>query len=653
VSATRYRPDIDGLRAVAVVLVILFHLDLSWLPGGFVGVDVFFVLSGYLITSLIAREIGEGRFSFLVFYERRFRRIYPSLLVMLVASAAVGWVISVPAVYKLYGRTEVWAVLSGSNFAFMGNEGYFDPGNLSRPLLHTWSLGVEEQFYLVFPGVLILARRWRFGFVRTVAAMSFASLGLSAAGALLEWNAAYFLLPTRFWELGIGALIAVAPRPTLKAGQASLLGGAGLVLIAASGLLITESARFPGVIALAPTLGAAALILSEGGLANRLLALSPFALIGRLSYALYLWHWPLIAYASAIDLAPSAPTTRVLVVGLSLALSVAGYYLFETPIRARRMLAGRRAFFAALAAMSLALVIHGILAYNTNGLPQRLPAALARAYMTAMDDSRLVSKRCPDLRRTDTATCVIGDEKAEKTSFIVVGDSHSEAVAVEIGDVAARHGLKGLFLGHSGCQNFPEIHTPGYAICPARTRLAFDTYDRIKPPLVIYIVRWSAVVGDPYGGAAKVIEGRNGPIAEADRFETIAGELDKVLTAFSASRVVTTLTVPEHPVDVPSAVVWQQGIGRRFGPSMPDLTLDAYRRSESDVARLLAAAKTAHSNFDVLDPAPVFCPAGTCLRTRDGAILYRDSNHLTHAGAQLLAPMFEPYFAALGKGGHG
>ena len=294
-----YRADIDGMRALAVIIVILFHLEVSWLPGGFVGVDVFFVISGFLITSLIARRIEAGNFSLIDFYERRFRRIYPNLLIVLAATTTLGWFALMPETYRLFGRTLVWASLSASNFAFVGGGGYFDPDSVTKPLLHTWSLGVEEQFYLVFPWLLILAVKRGYQMIWLIGGAIALSLALSIGATMIGWSASYFLLPTRFWELGIGALVAILPMGhRMTPLRRSALGLAGLAAIIWAALSLSESDSFPGYLALAPTLGAAALIVANGGVVNGLMALPPFAWIGRLSYALYLWHWPLISLAA-------------------------------------------------------------------------------------------------------------------------------------------------------------------------------------------------------------------------------------------------------------------------------------------------------------------------------------------------------------------
>lgn len=260
---------------------------------------MFFVISGFLITSLTARQIAENRFSLIDFYERRFRRIYPNLLTVLMVTAVLGLIAMVPLTYRPFGHSLIWATLSGSNFAFVGGNGYFDPDNLTKPLLHTWSLGVEEQFYPVSPWLLILAARRGYSTRWLIGLIVALSLALGVGAAVFNWAPSYFLLPTRFWELGIGALIAILPpSDRLSSPRWSILGIAGLLAIGWTALRLTKAAPFPDYLALAPTLGAAAAIWADGGLASRILSFRPFVWIGRLSLALYLWHWPLISIAA-------------------------------------------------------------------------------------------------------------------------------------------------------------------------------------------------------------------------------------------------------------------------------------------------------------------------------------------------------------------
>ncbi|WP_156887024.1 acyltransferase family protein [Pleomorphomonas oryzae] len=631
-----YRADIDGLRALAVAIVILFHLDVGWLPGGFVGVDVFFVISGFLITSLITRRIDAGSFSLIDFYERRFRRIYPNLVIVLAATVVLGWLSLIMQTYQTFGRTLVWAALSASNFVFMGGGGYFDPGSINKPLLHTWSLGVEEQFYLVFPWLLMLAARRGYRPSWLIAGTVVLSLALSIAGGIANWAPSYFLLPTRFWELGIGGLIAILPlQDRLRSTGRAVLGVAGLAGVVWASLFLNESASFPGYLALPPVLGAAALVVANGGPVNRLMALAPFASVGRLSYALYLWHWPLIVIAASVGLPPQDPTTRVLVVGLSLVLSFVGYHLWEMPIRRRQFLSSRRALFAALTTCVLLLVGMGISIYTAKGFPHRLPKEISDIYLTTKNGSRLIFRQC--LSHTKVPyTCPVGSQEAQGVSFFIIGDSHSEATAAEIGEVAAQYGLRGLFFGQNGCRLFADPVTGETTQCIAEHELAMQSFGKYHPALIIAITRWPDYLAD------------NPADPEfPTRYSSMYDTFDKSLSFYAASTVVTAPSVPTYGVNI-AEFAGRAWFRERIGldaPPVPTMPLAEYRRRQASVQGLLETEQLNHPNLRITDPATVLCPNDTCTSMAGNMPLYYDTNHLSHTGAQLYASLFRPYFA--------
>lgn len=643
----RYREDIDGLRALAVIAVILFHFEFSWLPGGFVGVDVFFVISGFLITSLIARQIAEGRFSLLDFYERRFRRIYPNLLIVLMMTAALGFIAMVPLTYRPFGRSLIWATLSGSNFAFIGGDGYFDPDNFTKPLLHTWSLGVEEQFYLVFPWLLIVAAKRGYHARRLIGGIVALSLVLSIGAASANWSPSYFLLPTRFWELGIGALIAILPQSDgLSPSQRSALGVAGLLAIAWAAMRLSESDPFPGYLALAPTLGAAAVIWANGGPTGRILSFRPFVWIGRLSFALYLWHWPLISIAAGVGLPPTDAATRVAITAIMLPLSVAGYFLWEQPIRQRRLLRSRQTFFAVLALSAVVLVGTGLAIFQTKGVPQRLPKELVALDEATRRDSNYITRRCPAVESATPSSCPLGDETASKVTFVILGDSQAQAVAAEVGDLAKSQHLRGLFLGKAGCPPLKDIDRHPTPTCPSQYNYALNEIQKSDPDLVIVIAQWTELIGVPISTYRLFRNGEN--ITNSVRYQTIASALDQLLVDLGNRKVALALPFPEYPQKAP--YIWEHWMGE-FGATshIAQLSLAEHFWQQSSARKLLMEIKERYKNVTIPDPTPIFCPGKSCMRATNNAILYRDETHLSHAGALLYAPLFDPLFATLAQ----
>jgi len=377
----KYRGDIDGLRAIAVLGVMAFHLGVARIPGGFVGVDVFFVVSGYLITGLLAADLENSSFSLARFYERRIRRIAPVLVVVLAATTTAAAAVLYPAPFRDYGDSLLAATLSASNFYFWLNSNYFAPSAAELPLLHTWSLAVEEQFYLVFPLMLAALHKLpRRGMLLVLAALAAASFAASAIQARTDSAAAFYLPHSRAWELGLGALLALKAAPRLKAPRlASPLGLLGLALIAASMLKLNAATPFPGAAALAPCLGAALVIYAGecGGLIARLLSWRPLAFVGLISYSLYLWHWPLIALTRiATGAEDLTHVQQAAIAGLSLVLATLSWRYVEQPFRRTHML--RPALFrrAGVAAAGLAAGAAAVIV--TGGAPQRYSQEVVR-----------------------------------------------------------------------------------------------------------------------------------------------------------------------------------------------------------------------------------------------------------------------------------
>lgn len=297
----QYRADIDGLRAIAVMAVVAYHAGIKAAGGGFIGVDIFFVISGYLIGSIVLGEAREGQFSLLRFYERRVRRLLPALVLVLCATFALAAVYSFPAELVQLGRSMLAALFFASNIFFWRHSGYFDAPAETQPLLHTWSLAVEEQFYLFFPLTLVLLVRYAPQYLKVVIVAATALSLLLCIEATADFSkASFFLLPMRAWEFLLGVLIAIGlfprlPDPLIR----NVAAAAGLAMICAAILVFTNETPFPGFSALLPTVGAALVIgsgLSGPTFVKRLLSLRPVVFVGLISYSLYLWHWPVIVF---------------------------------------------------------------------------------------------------------------------------------------------------------------------------------------------------------------------------------------------------------------------------------------------------------------------------------------------------------------------
>ncbi|MET0229763.1 MAG: acyltransferase family protein [Rhodanobacteraceae bacterium] len=488
-----YRRDIDGLRAIAVLGVVAFHAFPTLLPGGFSGVDIFFVISGYLITGVIERRIGAGRFTFADFYARRMKRILPALVVVLAACFAFGWFSLLPAEYEQLGKHIAAGTAFVSNFALWSESGYFDADAYAKPLLHLWSLGIEEQFYLVWPLALWACARFRRSALLLVVAIGAISFAINLATVAAHPVAAFYSPLSRFWELQVGCALALLGARALPPSRrfADALSIAGVMLIAVSFVLLDAKLGYPGIWALAPTLGAFLIILSgpDGWFSRAVLSRSAFVGIGLVSYPLYLWHWPLLSFAHiAVNGMPSAGV-RIALVAAAIVLATATYALVEKPIRFGR--AARRYKVPVLATASLAIGAIGVYTLTHGGIRDRFPAdALAVAdwrydYLT---DARYpkcwVSK---DHAFDAFAPFCAGERAAGRDLVVVWGDSHAARLYP---------GLKATFGDRVEIAQFNRdscIPALGiaYPLCQQSNAWVVSEIARLQPSAVVMFAAWT------------------------------------------------------------------------------------------------------------------------------------------------------------------
>jgi peptidoglycan/LPS O-acetylase OafA/YrhL len=431
----RYRADIDGLRALAVVPVLFYHVGVPGFAGGFVGVDVFFVISGYLICGMIDADIRKGSFSIGNFYKRRILRILPALFVMFLVTSILAYVYCLPVELEEYSRSLASAVGSISNVYFASTAGYFDAPAATKPLLHTWSLGVEEQFYLIAPLLMLFAYR----FLPKRAKLLFAILAaLSFAAAVLvcyrNRDFAFYLTPFRAWELALGALLAIGflPVPQTEFGK-NICGTTGMLLVLGTVVFGSSSAPLLAMTSLA-SIGAVLLIASsERGpsMAGRLLSLRPIVFIGLISYSLYLWHWPLIVFqrTDGLLVADASSTTSALVlIVVSVGVACLSWKFVELPFRSRAKDTSKATVFSITStAMVSAFALCGMVLI-ANGAPFRFPQrVVAIASYLAYDPSTAFrSGQCylsSNRQHLDLEACMTPDQK--RPNYLLVGDSHA------------------------------------------------------------------------------------------------------------------------------------------------------------------------------------------------------------------------------------
>ena len=490
-----YRPDIDGLRAVAIAAVVAFHAFPAAVRGGFTGVDVFFVISGYLISRIIWRGLGDRSFSLAWFYGRRVLRLFPALILVLVATLAAGRWLFLPDAYETLGKDVASAAAFASNLVLWQDAGYFSENAALRPLTHLWSLAVEEQFYLVFPLLLIATRRsWRLtGAV--LALLAVASFAWNIASVHADAAAAFYLLPARFWELALGALLAYAQlsrSETLSPRVRNAGAFAGLALLVVAAFGPTASSVFPGWWALAPT-GAAVLLIAAGPGAipnRRLLASGLFVFVGRISYPLYLWHFPLLVLAR-VQWGPSLSVPATLaVVAASVALAYGTYRFVELPVRG---LARSRAWRPGVLVAPLAAVgAAGLAVFLAGGLPGRLPVELQQLSTAAFDYKQAYRESRCFLQPWQGARAFRDDcvDGGEGKLLLLWGDSHAAHLYPGLRPAARERRFRLAQLTASACPPLLDYRSSERPKCHEINQAALARARALRPETVVLSAQW-------------------------------------------------------------------------------------------------------------------------------------------------------------------
>jgi len=494
-TTLKYRPDIDGLRAVAVLSVIAFHAGWKRLEGGFVGVDVFFVISGYLISSIVFSEIASSRYSILGFYERRIRRIFPALFGMLAVASVAAFIYLLPSELVDYAKSMLAATVSASNVYFWQHSGYFD-APLSKPLQHTWSLAVEEQFYLFFPLFLMVVRKYFPQRLRvSVIALFFISLAASAAVVSHDQQAAFYLPYTRAWELLLGTLLSLGLFPRLQsAWLRNLATLTGMGMIGFSVLFYTQETLFPGLSALVPCVGSALIIgAGEGGASvmGGFLSWRPMVFIGLISYSLYLWHWPVIimqnmgllvgvaSIGARYGLQLSSHRIDMLVeVTVSLLLAVLSWRFVERPFRNGRLRLTGRPLFALAGTVVCLLVAVSSVAVVSGGFQTRFPqdalrvvnALDAKEASAAMRVGSCFITTDYHFEQYKVDKC-LSQDKARK-NYLLLGDSHSAMLWSALS--SSLHGVNVMQASTAACE--PSLHPTGSPDCAKMMDYIFKEY---------------------------------------------------------------------------------------------------------------------------------------------------------------------------------
>lgn len=607
----RYRGDIDGLRAIAVLSVVLYHLDNRFVPGGYVGVDIFFVISGYLITTIVHRDTVARNFNLWQFYERRVRRIFPALIVVCVACLVAGALLFVPDDLRDLGASFVAASLFSSNILFWLQADYFAGPVEFKPLLHTWSLAVEEQFYLFMPPVLWALQRMKPAWVKPIfIGIAAASFIASCAWVVIDPSGNYYLPHTRAWELLVGSLLALGVVPPIHnkrlAEAASIC---GLALLAAPLVLLNHESVFPAWNALWPCIGAGLMIHSGAHVrtvGRRILELRGMVWIGLISYSLYLVHWPLIVFAKYLLLRPLELAESVALGLVMLPLAWLMWRFVEQPTRRSRT-SRRTVLVAGAAAMAIMGLVGGGL-FVAKGLPQRMEGQYQLASRDDAQDDPTVCFMKDDWSEWSADECVVQAGQPGGGATLLWGDSHANQYAPVLSDLPS--GPSRLLLYSSaGCPPILDQDFKGRPDCRANNLNALDVIRANQIDRVVLVASWEQVF-KKNGMKPTVLA------ATVQRLEAMG-----VTVAVIGDN-------PEFPFSNPAALAVR--LSRRSKPEEP-----YYAQVENSIG-YNESLKQAAGSTEFFDPMARMCRMNRCLIYRDGMVTMRDNGHLSMFGTQLL-----------------
>lgn len=643
-DTSEFRPDIEGLRGVAILLVLLFHAGLPWTPGGFVGVDVFFVISGFLITGKLWRESQQpGGLNIARFYAWRIRRLLPAALVAVAVISLVGLIVAAPLDRSELAADGAASALSIANMRFIGSVDYFAATSSPSPFLHFWSLSVEEQFYLVWPALIVFLS-WRGGSARRLFAVLL--LGVVASFALSLWltdaspSRAFYLLPTRVWQLGVGGLLALAGVMGTSR-RAGAIAWAGLAVVALAGVVLSAETPYPGLAALLPTAGAVALL--YGGAASSgpvwLLTAAPLRLLGKISYSLYLWHWPLLVLPLLFLERALTGVEIVVAVAAAIGISWVSWRFVEQPFRysdrSRRATSWSAIRAGVAGILSVALFTQGLAAAlpstvvavqptpspsgspTASDEPIALPQDLAPSLASARDDEeRLRGDGCLAFERVTTPPeCVYG-VKGSTVTIALVGDSHASHWFPAIEAIALERGWRLLTFVKVSCSftTLPQRNLAlkrAYRECTTFNEATVARLSEIKPALTIIVNRRTFR-----------------PIAEGVT-PTIAGAALGKMVARLPGTTAILVDTPDPGRDVPACLSKH--------PS--DIRACLFTQDDADNREIGVAERVAAeaSGATLIDLTSEICAAWPCSPIAKNVLIYRDEDHMTETFSRTLA----------------
>ena len=656
----QYRTEIDGLRAIAVLSVIFYHLGLVTIGAGFAGVDVFFVISGYLIGGLILNECASGDFRFRNFFARRARRIFPALFAIILLSFAAGWIIMLPKDYQYFLGGGATAVLSLSNIWFASRIDYFNPQAEQDPLIHTWSLGVEEQFYLVVPILIVLG--WKFFrryLLLTLIVLAVASFLLAVWMSDKHPQLSFYMLPSRAWELLVGVIIALRERQLRDLAsdlQAAIIGNLSLLILISALLLLPKGLDWPGKFTIAPVLATAGVLTysSQVSITKRILSSQPLRMIGLMSYSAYLIHQPFIGFMSYLDMAPRTLPVKLILFLSTFILAYLSWRLIETPFRQQKIpkYVGR----GLLSVAAIGIVGLAIVGDKTDGIPKRFSGQIGDI-LAVENTFGPNNKRCLNVRENVPqldldATCVLGPNKSQ--SVAIWGDSHGAAIIDSVADQLAKDDVATRTYLLSSCLPVPALLNHGQkravrcAEFNERVLAHIKADDMLK--VVVLVATWDnyfmstdhpnmfGVIGEdsfysyPTTGSPYM--------ADDDRRKSVRDAVSLLLKQLVAAgkSVVIVQSNPRPNINIPRFFARKINNGEELSEEY------GYDRRyfETQVELSYSIMQDVASNYDTTQvslvyPETVLCDSDLCKVIIDDEIMFSDDNHLSVYGSKKVA----------------
>lgn len=647
-KSTSFRDDINGLRAWAVLAVIFYHFGINGFSGGFVGVDVFFAISGFLMTGIVVEGLEKSRtskFSVFEFYMARARRILPALIVLCAALLTLGWWTLLPLDYELLGTHSAAGITFLSNIQFWREAGYFDTQSHDKWLLHTWSLAVEWQFYLILPLVLVAVWKWRpnrKSVTIVLLAGLLASLALSVIVTPLKPSAAFYLLPTRAWEMLAGGLVyLLVNRLVLNTGIRSAFEVAGFALIIGAIIWFDSSSSWPGWRALIPVIGTLLVLLAAR---SNSIWTGPAVIqwVGTRSYSLYLWHWPIVVTLTYLG-QQTNPTYIAIGLGLTLVLGHLSYHLVESPTRRHLNKLSTSKSVAGLLGCTIAVTVVGLSVYLNQGISGRFDSKIEAISLESLNQNPRRDE-CLLLTGVASPSCTFGGKDLQ---VIVLGDSHANATVSAVVSAAPSANIGIMEWSYSGCPIIQGVHSAARQQCGAFVDWTIQKLQTIPTNVPVIIINRHAQFA--FGANENISQKKTPQVyfskpyltPEPEFLEEYARNLTNTACHIAKNRTVYLVRpIPEMGIDVPMRMARSEISGTQKDIYV---TLADYNERQAFVVKAQDAARD-RCGVKILDPLPYLCSDSRCYGAKNNRPLYRDDDHLSEHGNKVLVPMFSEVF---------